>query len=211
MQKRLPTRTTQKLNRSTCDRGEYRYALDVARYTVCVDRNDLLGIELERCNERRCRNVESRSVNERNVPLAGAFTCKRRHIFLFAFTAKDDDPLFQDYMGGIIIRRYLDAKLRKNINTIAVTDILQLQLCCNLDAIAEIAGAGELRWRKDYELVLYVNSTSSCKFDQTSVALYDIFEHYRYTRYIVPNTSSCTCPDTRHSKMQRGFNYFSAL
>lgn len=36
----------QKFDWPTRDRGEYRYALDVARYAVCVDRNGLLESSL---------------------------------------------------------------------------------------------------------------------------------------------------------------------
>lgn len=91
----------------TYDRGEYRYALDVARYTVCVDRNGLLRIELERCNERRCWNVESRSVNERNVPLMhlhandGTFFSRR--------LLQEMTIFFQNYIRGIIIKRRKNA------------------------------------------------------------------------------------------------------
>lgn len=57
---------------------------------VCWQKR-LARIELEWCNEHRCRNVKSRRVNEGNVPL-GAFTCKRRCLFLLPSTTKGDDP-----------------------------------------------------------------------------------------------------------------------
>lgn len=99
--------------------------LDIARYTVCVDRNGLLRIELERCNERRYRNVESRSVNERNVPLMHLHA--NDGTFFSPCLPQKMTILSQNYMDGVIIRKYLDAKLRKNINTVAITAVLQLQ------------------------------------------------------------------------------------
>lgn len=71
------------------------------RDTVCVDRNGLLGIELERCNERRCRNVESRSVNERNVPLMHLHA--NDGAFFSSHSSQKMRILFQNYIDGIII------------------------------------------------------------------------------------------------------------
>lgn len=189
--------------------GRHAIEVNIVRVRCCAIchvcwQKRLARIELERCNERRCRNIKSRSASGGNVPPVHLHA--NDGAFFFSHVYHEGWRSFRNYTGGIITHRCLDSCIK-----MLTQPPLLLTRSYNASWFRCNWGNGQELWWLKSQLVLYVNSASSCKFGQTPVAPYDIFERYRYSVGASCLVRVPACPDTRHSKMQRGFNYSSAL